>query len=108
VVRSEKAVWWDFLFYVSMGLVITFSVKIAGVLVIFAFLIIPATFSAMFAESWGKRLVIAWSAGIFAVVLGLMLSYYLDFSCGPSVITILGLVLIVTAVFRKFRCAAGK
>lgn len=103
VVRTERAVWWDFLFYVSMGLVITFSVKIAGVLVIFSFLIIPATVSAMYAESWGKRLVIAWSVGIIALVFGLVLSYFMDFSCGPSVITVLGLALIVTAVFRKFR-----
>lgn len=107
-VRNEKAVWWDFLFYVSMGLVITFSVKIAGVLVIFSFLIIPATFSAMFAESWGKRLVIAWGIGILAVVFGLALSYVLDFSCGPSVITILGLALIVAAVCRIFRRAPEK
>ena len=106
-VRSERAVWWDFLFYLSMGLVITFSVKLAGVLVIFSFLIIPATFSAMFAESWGKRLVIAWGVGIFAVVFGLVLSYFLDFSCGPSVITILGLALIAAAAYKKFRSAPG-
>jgi zinc/manganese transport system permease protein len=107
-VREEKAVWWDFLFYVSMGLVITFSVKIAGVLVIFSFLIVPATFSAMFAESWGKRLVIAWGVGIFAIVFGLALSYFLDFSCGPSVITMLGFALIVAAVFRKLRRVPGE
>ena len=104
-VSDGKAVWWDFMFYVSMGLVITFSVKIAGVLVIFSFLIIPATFSAMFAESWGKRLVIAWGVGIFAVIVGLALSYPLDFSCGPSVITVLGLALIIAALFQGFRRA---
>ncbi len=107
-ISGGKAVWWDFLFYVSMGLVITFSVKIAGVLVIFSFLIIPATFSAMFAESWGKRLIIVWGIGIFAVVFGLLFSYFLDFSTGPSVITILGLALIVAAVIRKFRSAPAK
>jgi zinc/manganese transport system permease protein len=102
-VKSEKAVWWDFLFYVSMGLVITFSVKIAGVLVIFSFLIIPATFSAMFAVTWIKRLIIAWSAGMCSVIIGLALSYRLDFSCGPSVVTVLGLILITATVFRRFR-----
>lgn len=106
-ISGGKAVWWDFLFYVSMGLVITFSVKIAGVLVIFSFLIIPATFSAMFAESWGKRLIIVWGIGIFAVVFGLLFSYFLDFSTGPSVITILGLALIVAAVLRKVRRIKG-
>lgn len=84
-----------------MGLVITFSVKIAGVLVIFAFLIIPATFSALFAKSWGRRLLISWSVGVLAVFFGLLLSYFLDFSTGPSVISILGLALIFAALLRR-------
>lgn len=99
-VRGRKDMWWDFLFYVSMGAVITFSVKIAGVLVIFSFLIIPAMVSAMFAVSWRKRLVIAWCVGIGAVILGLVLSYSLDFSCGPAVVTMLGVALIVAALIR--------
>jgi zinc/manganese transport system permease protein len=102
-VRGEGNVWWDFLFYVSMGVVITFSVKIAGVLVIFSFLIIPATFSAMFAESWGRRLVIGWCTGVAAVVVGLSLSYLLDFSCGPAVVTMLGIALIVAVLVRAVR-----
>lgn len=92
---------WDFLFYVSLGLVITFSVKIAGVLVIFSFLIIPATFSAIFASSWKKRLLIAWGVGLIAIIAGLIFSYSYDFSCGPSVIMFLGLTLIITAIFRR-------
>ena len=102
-VRGTRDVWWDFLFYVSMGIVITFSVKIAGVLVIFSFLIIPATFSAMFAGSWGKRLIIGWCVGIAAVIIGLALSYFLDFSCGPAIITVLGIALIAAALLRLVR-----
>ena len=100
---KKRAAWWDFLFYVSMGAVITFSVKIAGVLVIFSFLIIPATFSALFAQSWGKRLLIAWGMGMAAVICGLAFSYLLDFSCGPSVVSFLGLMLIVGALVNKVR-----
>ena len=100
--RGEKeAVWWNFLFYVLMGVAITFSVKIAGVLVIFSFLIIPATFSAMFAETWRKRLFIAWGVGIVAVIFGLAFAYIFDFSGGPPVVTFLGLALIIGALLRK-------
>jgi zinc/manganese transport system permease protein len=98
---NPAAAWWDFLFYVTLGLVITFSVKIAGVLVIFSFLIIPATFSALFAKSLKNRLFIAWCVGLGAVVAGLTFSYLLDFSCGPSVVTFLGLALIIGAVIQK-------
>lgn len=99
--HHEKSGLWDFLFYVSMGLVITLSVDIAGVLVIFGFLIIPATFSAIFAQSWLSRIGIAWGAGMVSIVLGLALSYRFDFSCGPSVVSVLGLTLITGAVLRR-------
>ena len=101
--NQPNAAWWDFLFYATMGLVITFSVKIAGVLVIFSFLIIPGTFSALFAESWRKRIMIAWGVGIFAVISGLALSYGLDFSCGPSVVSFLGLFLVIGAIAWRTR-----
>ena len=99
--KNKHAIWWDFLFYVSMGLVITYSVKIAGVLVIFSLLIIPATFSAIFAESWKGRLIIAWGVGFFSIIGGLIFSYLFDFSCGPSVIMLLGLLLIIASIFWK-------
>ncbi|MBN2415932.1 metal ABC transporter permease [bacterium] len=95
---TGKTALWDFLFYVSLGLVITFSVKIAGVLVIFSFLIIPSVFSALFADSWKTRILIAWGMGLAAVICGLLFSYYCDFSTGPSVIMFLGLFLLIAAL----------
>ncbi|MBN2104027.1 metal ABC transporter permease [bacterium] len=97
----EKSPWWDFLFYVTMGVVITISIRIAGVLVVFSLLIIPATFSALFATGWGDRLRIAYALGISATLAGLIFSYTLDFSCGPSVVTFLGIGLIIGVVIRK-------
>ena len=98
-----KAPIWDFLFYVSLGIVITYSIRIAGVLVVFSFLIIPATFSALFTKSWKKRLVCAWLVGTIASILGLTFSYFFDFSSGPSIVSFLGLALIVAAIFKKLR-----
>jgi len=99
--KGIKTAGWDFLFYLTMAIVILLSVRIGGVLVIYSLLIIPATFAAMFAKSWGKRLVIAWGLGIGASLAGLVFSYTLDFSCGPSVVAFLGLSLIVAALVRK-------
>ena len=98
--HHEKSGWWDFLFYVTMGAVITFSVRIAGVLVIFSLLIIPATFSALFSNAWKTRLLIAYGLGIGATLSGLAFSYLLDFSCGPSVILFLGLGLLAGVMIR--------
>jgi len=99
--KGLRAEWWDFLFYVTMGIVIILSVKIAGVLVIFSFLVIPATFAAMFAISWGKRFLIAWVVGFAASLAGILFSYFLDFSTGPSVVSFLGLILITGAVAKR-------
>lgn len=99
--HHEKSALWDFLFYVSMGLIITLVVHIAGVLVIFSFLIIPATISALFSNSWKFRLLIAWGSGILASLLGLAFSYTLDFSCGPSVVSFLVLILLISVIIKN-------
>lgn len=94
---------WDFLFYISMGVVITLTVRIAGVLVIFSLLIIPATFAAMFFQNWNRRLMAAWIMGIGASIGGLAFSYGFDFSCGPSVVSLLVVIIIVAAILQKMR-----
>ncbi|MBA7694990.1 hypothetical protein ES703_103607 [subsurface metagenome] len=101
VVEGVSLVWWDFLFYALLGVVITFSVRIAGILVVFSFLIIPATISAMFSSRFGVRLLIAWLVGAIVSILGLMFSYRFDFSVGPSVVTFLGLALIIVSVVKR-------
>ncbi|MCE5252453.1 metal ABC transporter permease [bacterium] len=92
---------WDFLFYASMGIVITYTVEISGVLLTFAYLIIPATFSALFAQGWRSRLIITWLMGALVSIAGLAFSYCFDFSCGPSLVSMMGFVLIIAALFKK-------
>jgi len=95
--------WWDFLFYVFVGIVIALATRIAGVVLVFGFLIVPATVSAMFSSRWGARLLIAWSTGILASIMGLIFAHKLDFSVGPSVAMFLGIILILAAVSLKSR-----
>lgn len=109
--EGMKVVRWDFLFYALLGVVITLAVRIAGVVVVFAFLIIPATASALFSANVRKRLAIAWVSGAAASLLGIVFAYELDFSVGPSVALFLGLVLVLSSLWqawfaRKKRSAA--
>jgi zinc/manganese transport system permease protein len=99
--KGLKVVWWDFLFYALVGVVITVAFRIAGVVVVFAFLIIPATTSALFSSRWGTRMLIAWSVAIIASVGGLLFGYYLDFSLGPAVALFMGVALTLAALFSK-------
>jgi len=101
VIEGMRVVWWDLLFYALFGIVITVAVRIAGVLVVFSFLIIPATISVLFSARFGVRLAIAWIFGIVMSIMGLVFSYYFDFSIGPSVASFLGMALIVVGIIKR-------
>lgn len=92
---------WDFLFYALFGVVVTSSVAIAGVLVVFSFLVIPAVIAFLFATRPGSLLAIAWSSGTLATILGLYLSYQTDLPTGPTVVCAFALALIIAFLLRK-------
>jgi len=98
-----RVAWWDFLFYALCGVVICVAVRVSGVVLVFAFLIIPATTSALFASAWRSRLIIAWAVGAGASLLGIVFATHLDFSVGPSIALFLGLALAVAAAWKRFR-----
>src|SRR5436190_3274582 len=89
---------WDFLFYVSFGFVITSSVSIAGVLLVFSYLVVPGVIAVMFAESTRTRILIAWSVGTLVSVLGMVISNAGDFPTGPSIVAGFTVTLIVSGV----------
>lgn len=85
---------WDFLFYLSFAVVITSSVRIAGVLLVFILLIAPAVCGALFARSIRNRLLIGWACGILATIGGLVLSARMDWPPAPAISTVFALVLV--------------
>ncbi|MFA5042584.1 MAG: iron chelate uptake ABC transporter family permease subunit [Kiritimatiellia bacterium] len=94
---------WDFVFYALCGAVITVAVRMTGVLVVFCYLIIPATVSALFASAWFHRLLIVAATGAVASVAGLTFAYTLDFSAGGSVSLFLGLAVAGSALVAHAR-----
>ena len=91
---------WDFLFYASFGFVVTRSVSIAGVLLVFCYLIVPSVAAMLYADSIGKRLTIGWSMGTIVSALGVYLSLKLDLPTGATIVCTFGLVLIMMAAVR--------
>jgi zinc/manganese transport system permease protein len=84
---------WDFLFYASFGFVVTSSVAIAGVLLVFCYLIVPSVGAMLFAERIGPRLAIGWTMGTLVSALGVYLSVVLDLPTGATIVCTFGLVL---------------
>ena len=91
---------WDFLFYASFGFVVTSSVAIAGVLLVFCYLIVPSVAAMLFADTIGMRLAIGWIMGTVVSALGVFLSLILDLPTGATIVCTFGVVLILMAIVR--------
>src|SRR5581483_8481310 len=98
---------WDFLFYASFGFVVTSSVSIAGVLLVFCYLIVPSVAAMLYADSIGRRLAIGWSMGTLVSALGIYLSLRLDLPTGATIVCTFGLVLAVMAAVRPLVVRRG-
>lgn len=90
---------WDFLFYASFGFVVTSSVAIAGVLLVFCYLIVPSVGAMLFADRIGPRLAIGWTMGTLVSALGVYLSVMLDLPTGATIVCTFGGVLLAMFLF---------
>jgi len=93
--------WWDFWFYCIFGIVITFSVPLGGVLLVFSFLVVPAVTAFLFTRRPMRLTVIAWLTGAAASGLGLFLSYKSDLPTGPTIVCSYGAVLLLAGLVRR-------
>src|SRR2546421_365439 len=93
--RGMSIRFWDFLFYASFGFVVTSSVAIAGVLLVFCYLIVPSVGAMLFAERIGRRLAIGWTMGTLVSALGCLLSVWGDLPTGATIVVSFGGVLIL-------------
>jgi zinc/manganese transport system permease protein len=91
---------WDFPFYASFGFVVTSSVSIAGVLLVFCYLIVPSVAAMLYADHIGARLAIGWLMGTIVSALGVYLSLVLDLPTGATIVCTFGVILIRMAAVR--------
>lgn len=96
--------WWDFLFYTTFGIVVTSSVGVAGVFLVFSYLVVPSVIATIFAQRVGPRLMIGWAAGFLASVLGMLASYRWDAPTGATVVCVFGGLLLIAGLgWKAFR-----
>jgi zinc/manganese transport system permease protein len=81
--------------------VITFSVPIAGVLLVFSFLVVPAAIAFQFTRRQGTLAIISWIAGALASAMGLWISFHYDLPTGPVVVCMFGVVLLAAYLLRR-------
>ena len=94
---------WDFLFYMSFGFVITSSVSIAGVFLVFSYLVIPAVGAMLFSDKLSTRLLIGWIGGALISILGVKLSWDTGLPTSPLIVCLLAAALLVGGMVRYVR-----
>jgi zinc/manganese transport system permease protein len=100
---KESWMLWDFIFYALMGILVTFAVRVAGVLLVFGFLIVPAVIGTLLGRSFKAQLTIGWITGVVVSLIGSYLSYILDFPTGGMVVVTLGLGIFIVALIKGFQ-----
>ena len=98
---------WDLLFYASFGVVVASSVRIAGVLLVFSYLIVPALAAVMLGGAVGTRLIVGWAFGTLVSVIGMVASAALDLPTGATVVCAFGLTLVVLGLVSRTRRVLG-
>ena len=105
--RGVAVRFWDFLFYASFGIVVTRSVAIAGVLLVFCYLIVPSVGGMLFSSRIGPRLAIGWVMGVVVSMLGMYVSVLFDLPTGAAIVCTFGVALIAMAAVRPLFLSRG-
>lgn len=99
--RGWRVRWWDFLFYATFGVVITVAVPIAGVLLVFTFLVVPAVVAFLFTRRTVHLIALSWASSAIASAIGLVASFRYDLPTGPLIVCVFGLVLLAAGAVRR-------
>jgi zinc/manganese transport system permease protein len=99
--KAGIKVWlWDFVFYATFGIVVTSSVQIAGVLLVFSYLVVPAVIAIMFHHGIMTRLVMGWIVGTVVSIAGIWASVTWDLPTGAAIVATFGVALIIAAATK--------
>lgn len=93
--------WWDFLFYFSFGVAITLAVPIAGVLLVFTFLVVPAATAFLFTRNVRLLIAVSWLTAAVAAAAGLTVSFQFDLPTGPIIVCAFGCLLLLAGLVRR-------
>ena len=99
---QSGSLFWEFVFYATFGMVVTSSVALAGVLLVFSFLIIPAAIGVMFASTLPRQLAIGWIAGVLTSAGGFAASFFFDLPTGAAVVCAFGAALALAGLLYPF------
>jgi len=100
--KPSPGFFWEFLFFATFALTITLAVNVAGVLLVFAFLIIPAFSASLLVDGFVKQLLFGIGLSILGSMAGLFVAYQFDLPVGATIVSVLGLLPLLSAIFARY------
>jgi len=101
--EAKSSFLWEFLFFASFAVVITLAVNLAGILLVFALLIIPAFSASIISTTFVSRLGLGWFLAVIGSIVGLLLSYNVDLPVGATVVSVLGVLPLVAVGIKTLK-----
>lgn len=98
-----RSVWWDLLFFLILGVTISFSIRLAGTLLTFAFLVIPAVTALLITQNLRAIFTVAITTACISTVIGLYASVRLDVPSGPAIASVSFILLAISWIVSRFR-----
>jgi zinc/manganese transport system permease protein len=100
-----KVRWWDFVFYMLFGLVVTSFVHIGGVLLVFSYLVVPAVCATYLVTSIPARFAVGWGIATLSSVVSLLITAKVDLPIGAAIVCVLGVALVLVTLVARLRGA---
>ena len=91
----------DYILSVLIAVTIVVSIKVVGIVLIAAFLVIPPAASRLINKSFSRMTIFSIVFGISTAILGLWISYYLDVPSGATIILLQALIFFLVMILKK-------
>jgi len=93
----------DYILSILIAVTVVVSLKLVGIVLIAAFLVIPAASARLLSKSFSRMTVVSVSVGMLSAVGGLWISYYLDIPSGATIILLQAVVFILAVISHSIR-----
>jgi zinc transport system permease protein len=90
----------DYILSVLISVTVVVSIKVVGIVLIAAFLVIPPATSRLINNSFSKMTIVSIVIGIFTALMGLWISYYLDVPSGATIILLQAALFFIVMIMK--------
>ncbi len=92
---------WNILFYITVGTLISLAIKSAGILLVFSLLVIPSISAILLTQSMKRLFLVSIAIAVISVPIGLFFSFTQDLPSGPTIVAVMSAILLLSFITNK-------